>query len=421
MVSYALSYIGIGVLFGRVDDFVRTDAWLVVAASTMALGVLTCMGWMYLDLSSSMVNAVLYCLGTFAMSFGAACFLSLGSRFNGYVGPRMTLLVSVEGMLCAAPVMAILAVLPQPVCHIFLLLLPAMFVFCITRMYRYVPRKRLFDCRFDSSIVKPWKLLLTSALHGLPFGLVLTLLTLSRSDVTVLVFNAACFAAGALVLFFVMAFAKLDFNQLIYLAGFPIMGFGLVLIAILPTSSVAGGAVLTVGYAFVHLVMCGVNSYLVKRFAIPMPWILSWTTCCFMLGQASGALIGSLPYTFGFPPQSVSVCILFVLLVASVLLIDMRNMRYGWGAIKPSAEPAPGNLAALGCSSLAVEYGLTEREGELLVFLAAGRSKKHIANALGITEETVKSHVRSIYTKLDVHTKEGLIDMVQKRAAELGE
>jgi DNA-binding NarL/FixJ family response regulator len=45
---------------------------------------------------------------------------------------------------------------------------------------------------------------------------------------------------------------------------------------------------------------------------------------------------------------------------------------------------------------------LTERESEVLGLLAKGLANKQIAMALGISEHTVKFHVSSIYTKLNV-------------------
>ncbi len=50
-----------------------------------------------------------------------------------------------------------------------------------------------------------------------------------------------------------------------------------------------------------------------------------------------------------------------------------------------------------------IERGpLTERELEVLGLLARGLANKQIAVELGISEHTVKFHVSSIYTKLDV-------------------
>lgn len=48
---------------------------------------------------------------------------------------------------------------------------------------------------------------------------------------------------------------------------------------------------------------------------------------------------------------------------------------------------------------------LTNREVEVLGFLARGRSNRDIANELFISENTVKNHVRNIFEKLELHTR----------------
>jgi DNA-binding NarL/FixJ family response regulator len=48
---------------------------------------------------------------------------------------------------------------------------------------------------------------------------------------------------------------------------------------------------------------------------------------------------------------------------------------------------------------------LTTREHELLSLLAKGQFYKEIADALNISIETVRSHIRSIYEKLHVHSR----------------
>jgi DNA-binding NarL/FixJ family response regulator len=48
---------------------------------------------------------------------------------------------------------------------------------------------------------------------------------------------------------------------------------------------------------------------------------------------------------------------------------------------------------------------LTKRETEILEQIATGKSRKRIAQELFIDMETVKSHIKNIYHKLDVHSK----------------
>jgi len=47
---------------------------------------------------------------------------------------------------------------------------------------------------------------------------------------------------------------------------------------------------------------------------------------------------------------------------------------------------------------------LTERERELLSVMARGKRYKEAADHLGISHDTVRSHIRRIYRKLQVHT-----------------
>lgn len=49
-----------------------------------------------------------------------------------------------------------------------------------------------------------------------------------------------------------------------------------------------------------------------------------------------------------------------------------------------------------------LQYGLTKREAELLELLTEGLPNKEVARHLCISEETVKSHLKSIYRKLSV-------------------
>ncbi len=53
--------------------------------------------------------------------------------------------------------------------------------------------------------------------------------------------------------------------------------------------------------------------------------------------------------------------------------------------------------------------GLSQRESEVLGFLVAGLSNRAIAGKLVLGEETVKTHVRSIFRKLSVNDRAGAV------------
>ena len=58
-----------------------------------------------------------------------------------------------------------------------------------------------------------------------------------------------------------------------------------------------------------------------------------------------------------------------------------------------------------GDSMAALIASLTAREREILALLTEGMSGEHIAEALGISQNTVRTHVQSILTKLQVHSR----------------
>lgn len=55
------------------------------------------------------------------------------------------------------------------------------------------------------------------------------------------------------------------------------------------------------------------------------------------------------------------------------------------------------------------DYGLTEREREILQRLVGGFIKKEIADQLGLSVHTVDTHLRNIYGKLEVNTRTGAV------------
>ena len=97
---------------------------------------------------------------------------------------------------------------------------------------------------------------------------------------------------------------------------------------------------------------------------------------------------------------------------------ELRRSTRVWGALPADASTDELRAAVhalsqgliVGTSSLLFESGneplaegpLTERESEVLGLLSRGLANKQIAVELGISEHTVKFHVSSIYTKLNV-------------------
>lgn len=119
-----------------------------------------------------------------------------------------------------------------------------------------------------------------------------------------------------------------------------------------------------------------------------------------------GALLGSLllrriPAVPDYLPAVVSVAI-----VASFFLFQSTWLE------------APKQVVSLSgaAQGLAQAKGLSKRETEVVLLLLEGRSLRYIQNALFISEGTARTHVKRIYAKLEVHSKQQLIDFFKENA-----
>jgi DNA-binding CsgD family transcriptional regulator len=141
------------------------------------------------------------------------------------------------------------------------------------------------------------------------------------------------------------------------------------------------------------------------------------------LGANVGALAGS--GSASEQAYLASAAVAGVLL--AYVLFAMRDFSFGTtilgiepvrALVVPDGSDAPDESRQLGdvCAELAADHGLSPRESDVLELLARGRNNAFIQEELVLTRNTVKSHIRHIYTKLGVHSQQELIDLVDDLA-----
>ncbi len=67
------------------------------------------------------------------------------------------------------------------------------------------------------------------------------------------------------------------------------------------------------------------------------------------------------------------------------------------------------------CEAIALEAKLSARESEILPYALKGRTSDRIAGELHISRSTVDTHLRRIYSKTGVHSRQELIDLAEQR------
>ena len=88
--------------------------------------------------------------------------------------------------------------------------------------------------------------------------------------------------------------------------------------------------------------------------------------------------------------------------------------------VRDGGAPMSGRIARMVVSSFKVpgdpSAQLTDREKEVLDQLCKGKSYKMVADALSITHDTVRHHIKNIYKKLEVHSvSEAILKTMKKK------
>jgi DNA-binding CsgD family transcriptional regulator len=85
-----------------------------------------------------------------------------------------------------------------------------------------------------------------------------------------------------------------------------------------------------------------------------------------------------------------------------------------WVGWKLTARPAPGPFARNDAALTAL--GLTGQEMKVLALLAAGQSNKEIAQTLGLSPNTVKTHIANLFAKLEVARRSQAVNKARELA-----
>jgi DNA-binding CsgD family transcriptional regulator len=294
--------------------------------------------------------------------------------------------------------------------------------FCIDHSQREFPRKPFFDHGIDAKLNIPGKFLVTALLHGLSFGILVGLFSTHgyENNTTLLI----SYAAAAVFLLITAIAVMMDFNHLIYQMGFALVALGSMLIAFFYPLFQLGSSLQLMGFCYLHLLMWGLCSYLIKNFKLPATWVVAWPTASFMLGKLMGIATSSvtsrLPSTaLGFP--RLFLALTFIMLIAALFLMSYRNYQTAWGLARPGSNELRADDVTAIVQFLTTTNSLSQREAQTLSLLVRGKNRRSIAQELFISEETVKSHTHSIYRKLIVHSQQELIELCEHHVRQLND
>lgn len=85
---------------------------------------------------------------------------------------------------------------------------------------------------------------------------------------------------------------------------------------------------------------------------------------------------------------------------------------------QPPCEPQAGPTRHEAVERIAQTYLLTGRESDVLLLLARGYSQRGIAGRLDVSDNTVRTHLRNLYRKLQIHSRQEAIELVERERAQ---
>lgn len=120
-----------------------------------------------------------------------------------------------------------------------------------------------------------------------------------------------------------------------------------------------------------------------------------------------------------YPAVSASItpetALVFICLLAIILVPTSKREQQ---IVELTTAPAAPMEVDVVCREMIEEFGLSEREGEILRLIARGKTANAIAEKLVISPHTVNTHIRHIYDKTQIRKRGELIDYINLRRDE---
>ena len=144
----------------------------------------------------------------------------------------------------------------------------------------------------------------------------------------------------------------------------------------------------------------------------PGPWWCSalGRSCYALPFFAASLVVSALPLD-GTNAAYIAV-LLYAVALTFALCLESRdpNLAFLFSDLENGASVAPSDFADIDsrCEALGRARGLTAREVQVMQLFCKGRTKAYIAETMFVTENTVRSHIKNIYVKLGVHSRQDI-------------
>ena len=223
-----------------------------------------------------------------------------------------------------------------------------------------------------------------------------------------------------------------------------LLAFGLIVAFVSDEASEGAQAIAVLVYSLFSLFTWYLLCYLARGDYFNPLQVLGWGRCVFAIGSLAGLLVGTGTDYSGLGEQEtlvLGVALAFALVAAAMLIFNDRDVekitRASWLAAEAGQQqgthpgagryghaaqdaPAAGDTVEaifdesgtqpVSAESYAADHNLTAREREVFMLMLRGRDARAIGEALVISDNTAKAHIRSIYAKTGVHSRREFVE-----------
>lgn len=350
--------------------------------------------------------------------FGIALMILVWSELYGCLNPLRAALYYSASIVVGALVLYVYRGFMLPWLFVMTALLPAVSLMAARRGFSLLPPPERPATTWTQFSV-PWKAVLFMAAYAFGYGLMEGGMYVGSFGphsapgavcVAVLVFLGVAFRGG-----------RFDFS-LIYRFALPLTVIALFLVPVFGhVPGQAANFCMTAAYTAQSILIMLICANICYRYGVSAVWLFGierGVRQVFMwLGRVTADGVEGFEAFGAMGDVAVSVLAVVAVVFATMVLLSERDLSSRWGANflaggTDSADMIHKQELADRCTEIARTYKLSAREEEVLLLLAQHKTVGIIERELLIANGTAKAHVRHIYQKLDIHTRQELFDLL---------
>lgn len=351
-------------------------------------------------------------------AIGVALILMLWSEFFGCINPLRVALYYSAGIIVSVLILWVFKGLAFPWLWVGTCLVPVVSLGCLWRAYKTLPKNEYPHASWGTFSF-PWKPILVVSLYSFAFGLHESIfhgyLSSSSSE-------GDLFAA--LFVFLGIMFGRETFKySSIWKLAMPLMLVSLVPFGLLfPDGTWLSDFCAVASYMLYTILIVVILSNLSYRYGVCALWLFGIERAVRLVSVQAGFGASALMPTPDAQHLAalipVTAIIAIIIVIVTTFFFSEKQLSSPWGVLLKGTAGQDReaylekNRIGMKCSELAKRYDLTTREEEILLLLSLNKKPAVIEEELYVAKSTVKTHIKHIYQKLGIHSRQELFDLV---------